>query len=276
MMIELAIGDAYGAAFEYAPTRMVREQNDLSAYRQHPGHGIAPGRYTDDAQMSIAVAEAMLSDEPWSRYLLAHHFVDAFKRDPREGYARGFYAFLEEVETADEFLDCIRPNSDKSGAAMRAVPIGLFSDPGTVIDRCTLQAKLTHDTPDGISAAVVASLLTHYFVYDLGPKSDATQFLSDFVPGPWQAPWVGKVGHKGIWSVHAAIWAIMSNDSLSQILKACIDYTGDVDTVATIALGAASFCTEVDNDLPDVLFEGLENDGFGLDYLRDLDRSLLD
>src|ERR1700722_10974607 len=93
MLLELAIGDAYGAGFEYAADRIVREKNDLSGYIQHPRHGIKPGCYTDDTQMSIAVAEAIVSDEPWTPQGLADRFVTSFKRDPREGYAGVFYAF---------------------------------------------------------------------------------------------------------------------------------------------------------------------------------------
>src|SRR5437764_14049243 len=83
MLVELAIGDAYGAGFEYAADSIVREKNNLSAYVQHPRHDIRPGCYTDDTQMSVAVAEAIVSDEPWTPATLAQRFVTAFKRDPR-------------------------------------------------------------------------------------------------------------------------------------------------------------------------------------------------
>ena len=76
-------------------------------------------------------------------------------------------------------------------------------------------------------------------------------------------------------SVHAALTAIMAHDSLSAILKTCIDFTGDVDTVATIALAAASCSDEVTQDLPSVLIDTLENDKYGLDYLRKLDAQLM-
>ncbi|MFG6099643.1 ADP-ribosylglycohydrolase family protein [Leptothoe sp. ISB3NOV94-8A] len=274
MLVELAIGDAYGAGFEYSPSSMIREQNDLSGYVQHPRHQIQPGYYTDDAQMSIAIAEAIVSGEPWTRENLAHYFVSAFKRDPREGYARGFYGFLQAINDGDEFLAKIRPHSDKSGAAMRAVPIGIFPTVKTVIERCKLQATLTHDTPDGINAAVAASLMSHYFIYQLGPKSELPQFIHKRVPGPWITPWQGKVGSKGMMSVHAALTAVMAHDSLSEILKTCIAFTGDVDTVATIALGAASCCQEVEQNIPPVLIETLENGDYGFDYLRHLDGQL--
>jgi ADP-ribosylglycohydrolase len=275
MLLELAIGDAYGAGFEYAADQVVRAKNDLSAYIQHPRHGIRPGCYTDDTQMSVAIAEAIVSDDPWIPEVLAQRFVAAFQRDPREGYAGGFYAFLQEVRDGAEFLARIRPDSDKSGAAMRAGPIGVYRPITEVIRRCTIQAGLTHNTPDGISAAVAAALMTHYFIYHLGPKSDLGAFLAAHVPGPWTTPWRGKVGAKGLMSVHAAASALMANSSMSSLLRACVAFTGDVDTVATIALAAGACSQEVAQDLPENFVSGLEHGRFGRDFLRELDRRLM-
>ena len=156
MLLELAVGDAYGAGFEYAPDRLVREQNTLAAYVRHPRHSIRAGCYTDDTQMSLAVAEAMVSGQEWTANLLADHFVNAFQRDPREGYASRFHQFLLEVKDGADFLAKIRADSDKSGAAMRACPIGVLRSTRTVIDRATLQARLPHNTEGGIRAAVAA------------------------------------------------------------------------------------------------------------------------
>ena len=100
----------------------------------------------------LAASPGIREVPPFSPATLARRFVAAFKRDPREGYARGFYQFLQEVEDEDDFLRRIRPDSDKSGAAMRACPIGVFPSVGTVIDRAESQAALTHDTAGGKSA----------------------------------------------------------------------------------------------------------------------------
>jgi ADP-ribosylglycohydrolase len=274
MLVELAIGDAYGAGFEYAADQIVRAQNDLSAYIQHPRHGIKPGCYTDDTQMSIAIAEAIISGDPWTPETLAQRFVTAFKRDPREGYAGSFYAFLQEVGDGTDFLARIHPDSDKSGAAMRACPIGVYRSVAEVIRLCTIQAALTHNTPDGINAAVAAALMTHYFIYRLGPKAELGAFLASHVPGSWTTPWRGKVGAKGMMSVHAAVSAVMVNNSMSSLLRACVALTGDVDTVATIALAAGACSEEVTQDLPTHLFSGLEQGPFGRDFLQELDQRL--
>src|SRR6185437_6460245 len=100
-------------------------------------------------------------DKPWQARMLAHRFVVAFQRDPREGYAQGFYHFLQTMRDGEQFLREIRPDSDKSGAAMRAAPIGIYPTIAQVVERCSVQAALTHNTPDGINAAVAAALMTH-------------------------------------------------------------------------------------------------------------------
>lgn len=276
MLVELAIGDAYGAGFEYTDAKVVRRENTLAGYFQHPRHlSIAPGCYTDDTQMTLAVAEALLSGQPWTPQLLADHFVRAFKRDPREGYAGRFYDFLCEIRDGEEFLAKIIPHSDKSGAAMRAAPLGVLPELREVVERTTLQARLTHDTADGINAAVAAALAVHYCLYHLGPCRALGQFIEAHVPGEWNAEWKGKVGAQGWMSTRAALTALMRNHSLSDLLRDCIAFTGDVDTVATIALAAASCSTEYQQDLPEHLVRQLENGPFGRDYLADLDRRLM-
>ncbi len=83
-----AYADAYGAGFEYADEMIVN--NDLSRYVEHPRFRLNPSSYTDDTQMSIAIAEIIVAQAPWTVEVLADSFVKAFKRDEREGYARSF------------------------------------------------------------------------------------------------------------------------------------------------------------------------------------------
>jgi ADP-ribosylglycohydrolase len=275
MLVELAIGDAYGAGFEYAPEDLVHSRNLGTHYVRHPRHATAPGCYTDDTQMSLALAEALVDNDPWTPLSLADRFVTAFRRDPREGYANHFYRLLKDTHSGAELLRRVQPASDRSGAAMRAAPLGVLPDVGEVKDRCRVQAALTHDTPDGIHAAQAAALATHYLLYRLGTKSQLGAFLEGQVPGRWSEPWKGKVGAKGWMSVCAAVTALRRNDRLSSLLRDCIAFTGDVDTVAAIALAAASCSPEFEPDLPAKLSVTLENGPYGRDYLAAVDRKLL-
>ncbi len=274
MLIEIAIGDAYGAAFEYVPRRHIERHNNLGGYARHPRHALEPGHYTDDTQMSLAVAEVLALGADWSREAFAERFVLAFKRDPREGYARGLYQFLQEVRDGADFLQRIRPDSDKSGGAMRACPVGLLPSTGQVTEVAGRQAAITHDTRDGVEAAVAAALAAHYFAYDLGPPGELPLFLADSVDARFGAPWAGEVGPKGWMSVRAAVTALARNESLAALLKDCVDFGGDVDTVAAIALGAASASRDYARDLPAALYDGLEGGPYGRRYLEGLDRAL--
>jgi ADP-ribosyl-[dinitrogen reductase] hydrolase len=276
MMVELAIGDAYGAGFEYAPADFVARHNTVERYVRHPTHtGIAPGAYTDDTQMTLAVAELLADGAEWTPLALAEKFVEVYQRDPRDGYAGGFHAFLRSVTSGREFLDRIHPDSDKSGAAMRVAPVGLLPSVAEVRHHAATQARVTHDTPAGIASAEAAALAVHYCHYALGPLADLPEWISDCVGMDWTRPWQGKVGSQGAMSVGAALATLTTATTMSDLLRRCVAHTGDVDTVATIALAAASRSTEVTPDLPAQLHDDLENGMYGRDYLRALDQRLL-
>lgn len=277
MLVELAIGDAYGAGFEYVDPDHRTGPNDLTGYVRHPGHfGLCPGKYTDDTQMSLAIAELIIENIEWIPLNIANKFVQVFKRNPRPGYAKGFYAFLQEIETGQEFIDKIVPNSNKSGGAMRATPCGLFNNVEEVIEKATIQCKVTHDTPEGIEAAVASALITHYFYKNIASKDELPNYLSTYLNSDfWQIRHEGSVGNRGLDSVNAALTSIMKYKYMSEILIDCVNWNGDVDTVACIALSAASFSEEIIQNLPNVLYNNLENGKFGKDYLTYLNIRLL-
>jgi ADP-ribosyl-[dinitrogen reductase] hydrolase len=275
MMIELAIGDAYGACFNSVEPAIVAATNDATSYRERGTHQrITEGHYGQHTQMSLAIAEAVLSKEKWTPKFLAGKFVEVFKRNPRE-YASRFYESLRSAKNGADFLARVPRDGDDSGAAIRAVPIGLHHDVREVIRRSTMQAKLTHDTENGTSAAVAAALLVHYFSRDVGPKKEAGQFIASHVEGKWDVPWEGKVGPKGPMSVRAAITAVIRAKTLRGLLKDCIAFTGNVSSVAAIALGAASMREGMEDNLHRHLHLYLEGEIYGSPYLEKLDRELM-
>lgn len=302
MMLEIAVGDAYGACFEGCDRKFVERNNDLTytnhprKLRKHPEEYqpslVPPGGYTDDTQMAIAIAEAMLDDdEPWDKVSLADRFVEVFHRDERRGYTPYFLHVLLNSRDGEELLSKIDGKSTKSGGAMRAGPIGLYPSFREVIQKAQIQASVTHDSWLGKNSAVGAALMTHYFYYNLGPKDQLSEWLREqyfgdslHTPEPFQVDgevvecWSPDAGRKvrvHAWDcLEAAIYAIESHDSLSKILWQTVQYTGDVDTVAAIAPGPASLCEEIDQDLPEDLVGNLEDRRYGKRYLQLLDSEL--
>lgn len=277
MLLECAIGDAYGLGFEYRDENL-RLNDPSKGYVSRDGKQWVLGHYSDDGQMSIGIAELLVEGKLWEPLNIATKFVEVFKRDPIHGYARGFFDFLNQVRNGQEFLARIRPGSDKSGAAMRATPLGVLASKDKVIEYAIIQGKLTHDTPDGLRSACAAALTTHYFLHEKGMPLYLPKYIAENVGHgdyEWDQPYEGKVGSKGHMSVRAAITAIASTTSMTECLKRCIAFGGDVDTVATIAMAAASCCEIYTKDLPPVLFYMLRNDKYGRTYLEELDKKLM-
>lgn len=286
MLVEMAVFDAYGAGFEFVHSEFLQEHHKMGHYVQHPRHKrVKPGMYTDDTQMAIALAELLINrgkPEEWNLLDVAHAFVKTFKRDPREGYSEGFFLLLRRVSTnpswdgAKEFLSKIQPHSSKNGGAMRAGPIGLLPNIRRVEDIAMFQASLTHATRVGMGAAAAAALMVHYFHYGLGAKKDLPEWLDAQVPGfHWDQPYQEVVGTRATDAVSAALWAIVRSDTLTDVLRLCVGYGGDTDTVAAIAACAASRSDEIAQFLPVGLHKGLENGKYGREFLADLDANLL-
>jgi ADP-ribosyl-[dinitrogen reductase] hydrolase len=280
MLLECAVSDAYGAGFEFNQSAYEANRNDLGDYVRHMGHpGLLPGMYTDDTQMSIALAELMLAERSWNPIRIATAFLAAFKRDQRKGYARRFQGFLESVDSGEEFVAQILPNSDRSGSSMRSAVLGMYGNTEEVYEKCQMQAKLTHDTPNGIASALMVAFSSHFFYHCIDEKANLLKWLSNQLGDHWKYPhteWTGKVGVVGVECVRAALTALMRNTKMSTLLVDCVSFTGDVDTVAAIAGSIGSVCDEIEQDIPQHLIDKLENGSFGKDYLIALDKMMSD
>ena len=275
LLLAVGIGDAYGSGFEFAPAEEVARHNDGRHYHPKPSNGTRPGRYTDDTQMSLALAEALIARDPWTPLTLASRFVEVYHRDPRPGYARGFESVLKQCKNGEDLLRLLKPDSDRNGAAMRSIPLGILPTVARVREFARIQAQITHNTLGGIASSQAAALMAHYGLRRRGRLGALPRFLTAQGPGyPWREPWSGPVPVHGISTVHAALTALIRNRSLTGLLKDCIAFTGDTDSVAAIALGAACCYPEYRRDLSPKLIDNLEDGPYGRSYLLEISRKL--
>lgn len=256
MLLRIAQGDAYGAAFEYVkPNNQTPqwmkdvEELKFTQYHKHPTHSLAAGRYTDDTQMSIAIAEVLINNKPphIKTIEFAKAFFDTFKRDRRDGYSRGFQAILEASTSPEDMLARLEPKSDKNGAAMRSVPIGVIEDICDLLFVAEKQAMITHNTPGGIISSQAVALMSHYALYEDAPLSDMVEYINtvDFnygvgikQPSSWNKPVQGD--QVGLQTAHAVCILLAEENSLLKIMRRLISWGGDTDSVAAIAWGIAS------------------------------------
>ncbi len=293
MLLRIAQGDAYCMATEmlrtYEAASIVPAALEFKHYLPHPSFGIQAGCYTDDTQMSVAMVELLLDGHPTrienDQKLYAEYFLRAFKRDPRKGYSKSFQTFFETCETADQFLQDIRPDSTKNGAAMRAVPLGILPDRMSVWKAAYVNASLTHNTRQGIFSSQAIALISHQALYTDKSFVDIAADLAavfdeyeDVFLKPWAGEVVGHTRNDG-WDVSVnTVWAVMTllkeERYLLGILERIIRWGGDTDTVAAIAWGIAS-CRMTEHP-PIFMDRDLEPGGnYGAQFLYELGDNLM-
>ncbi|MBX3192495.1 MAG: ADP-ribosylglycohydrolase family protein [Labilithrix sp.] len=165
-ILGLAIGDALGHPTEFVSSvRAIRERwgeggvTDLLPSGRHPA-----GTFTDDTQMAICVARALVRagraplDDLMT--ILGEEFV-AWSRSRENNRAPGGTCLsgCRALASGAPWRDAGVRDSKGCGAAMRAAPVGLYfaSDVDKMIAIAAAQSSLTHRHPTGIASSVAAA-----------------------------------------------------------------------------------------------------------------------
>lgn len=268
----MAVADAYAIAFEF-----VKEPkdhglaNDLNTFQQNPRYSdLLPSLHTDDTQRSIATANWLINSklgggngDPY-RYIF--YIMEEFHNHPRAGWSKNFQSLLKSTEgsTPKELISRITNKADSNGSIMGVLPCGYLSDPVEVRMLATIQAITTHSVMTAPYAQMLA-MAAHFFIHGHGSLSDLIDYL-DFecqegepVAGLRDYILIGPVPMDARTSAYAALTLLQDSKSLREILWRAVDLRGDTDSVAALAVGLGACCEEIENDLPEVLINGVEN-----------------
>lgn len=259
LLVRIAMADAYGMGAEYLKPEdapVLQEVLKFERYVRHPRHSSGAGKYTDDTEMSIANARVLLDHKPpYSRLDFANMYVNEFAYGGRrKGYSQGFQAVLERVRSGEELLATVKADSEKNGAAMRAVPFGVIPEISLALDATTVSAEVTHATNVGRFSARAITTAAHFAMHSDRPLSEIRSYVhlyayepdklafADALRRPWAGDPVvgGHFGPVGITTVMAVLTLVESETSLIGILRKACEWGGDVDSVAAIAWGIAS------------------------------------
>ncbi len=304
MALYTGIADAWAFPAEYIKLpehqsiidRLIRFQE----YCDHPIYPIGAGRYTDDTEMTVANMKVLTyQDGPYKPIVFANAYVEEFLQGgSRKGYSRGFQAILEKVNTGEQLIKLLKTDSVGNGAAMRAHPIGVLKNISDVLEVATIQASVTHNTPDGLFSARAIALISHYAHYvdeplhswrlldyclSHLPKEDIDRFGYIFrTSREFRPVKATKSQSVAVDTVHAVLDLLIcyANFPLRAILKEIIFLGGDTDTVAAITLGIIS-CRKQDpfeSGLPPFMFVDLEGGDrkTGAKYLIDVGKRFME
>lgn len=306
------LGDALGMPVEGWPADRIRdvfgEVRDILPAR------LGRGTFTDDTQMTAALAEALV-DIPSLRSPDPDPFARSFARrfDPKRGYGANTGRILSEIRGGRPWSDAVATHSlpggsFANGAAMRVAPAALAAYPsGLEAGRlAVVQALPTgHSHPEGLfGAALQAVAVSEALRTD--PKNierdrpgfvhriirAATEVAGPGAPPPAFHPALELLrdrsppsaetvrhrigaGVRAAESVPAAIWAFLSSpDSPEEVLVRAVGLGEDTDTVAAMA-GALAGALNGARALPARWVEVLEDGPCGRSHLLELADALL-
>jgi poly(ADP-ribose) glycohydrolase ARH3 len=148
------VGDALGMPYEGAPRRSIPAVLEMEDAR------LGRGTYTDDTQMTIALAESLLRCDVVEENDLARTFL--MRCDRRRGYGAGTLQVLELWQRGEPVERAAQrvfggAGSFGNGAAMRVAPVAVrfAGDAALLATQATRSARITHAHPLGVDGAVV-------------------------------------------------------------------------------------------------------------------------
>lgn len=252
-VLGLAYGDALGAPYEFGH-RALRAEEEPRPCGGGPA-GAAPGEWSDDTAMAIAVAQGLAAgSEPEERLdAIAARFLDWYDADPA-GAGHQTRAVLAAVATREHPGPAMRaeaaayarahPHAAGNGALMRTAPVALahLDDRLACADAARAVAGLTHADPQAQDSCVLwtETIRVAITTGDL----DITAGL-DLVDGQWRDHLaeaatgdLGRFSPNGwaVRTVQVAYGAILrAGGDFDEALATVIRVGDDTDTTAAVA-----------------------------------------
>lgn len=181
----LAIGDALGRLTEFLTLPQIKATFGKVGIRDLP----EPALFTDDTQMSIAIAEALIkADEKDLEAIMAavrEEFIK-WSDSPENNRAPGGTCLqgIANLKRGVPWTLSGVENSKGCGSAMRAAPIGYFyqNDPEKLKEIAHVTGICTHGHPTGDAACIGAAYLVK-LALDGTPPSEMVDRLLSFTCG---------------------------------------------------------------------------------------------
>lgn len=173
MVYGLALGDALGAPVEFWELKGIRERYGPDGIQELP----APALFSDDTQMTLAVAEALIAaghqDLGGIMEAISQEFV-AWLRSPENDRSPGGACLYgaRQLEAGVPWWKSGKPNSKGCGAAMRVAPIGFLyqHDLAKLRQVAAASALITHHHPAAQLGAVAAAFLAKLALDRVAPE----------------------------------------------------------------------------------------------------------
>ena len=247
-----AIGDALGLGTEFMSRDEVKQNypDGLSKYSQI---GAESGRWTDDTDMMLCIARAIISDKRIEPKTVVQNFKEWYNSSPIDiGATTAIILSLFEYdespyEIAQMMWERTGRNNAANGGVMRTSIVGLWNE--NVAENAERICRLTHADPRCIGSCVIISELINSLVWQdmelsyvellqIGDKYDSrikpylerarNGLLEDFELDDEQT-----MGYT-LKTMGCAIWCLYHVTSFKDGLLKVVNAGGDADTNAAV------------------------------------------
>jgi len=269
-LLGLAIGDALGAAVEF---KRPGTFDPVTGFRAGGPHGLAPGEWTDDTSMALALADSIAS-VGWDLRDQATRYVRWMRKGDYSVTGRCFDigcttgTALVEFERSGNPLTCgdVIDRSSGNGSIMRLAPVPiryhslLSEDIRQLAELAAESSLVTHASPKCLSACrylglVLAGLITGTDKEEvLSPSWPMLQELCDHsrlhpdieeVAGgsfrTRQPPQIKGSGYV-VRSLEAALWAFHHTSDFESAVLAAVNLGDDADSTGAVCGQLAGAC----------------------------------
>jgi ADP-ribosyl-[dinitrogen reductase] hydrolase len=236
----LALGDALGATVEFMTPGEIRAERGV--HRDVVGGGwlrLRPGAVTDDTEMSLCIARAVVASGRWDLSAIAGAFAAWLRAGPADvgsTVRKGIRRYMLEGTLAGP------PNDGDAGngAAMRMVPVALatLADGALLERRAVEQARLTHHHRLSDAACVHVGELVHLAC--LGRSKARLRRASEALSARERAfriddRYDGLATGYVVDTLRTVLHFFAATDGFEECLVAVVNQGGDADTTGAIA-----------------------------------------
>ncbi|WP_343636230.1 ADP-ribosylglycohydrolase family protein [Fluviicola sp.] len=316
LFLGVAIGDAYGAGLEFQDRNWIREHVDFTEFVNKRmdirsdkielfTRDYKAWDYTDDAEMTIAVAKAMMSEQPFTEDLLVNFFSEEYNLTfLKRGYKRNGHGAMRWYFSGEKSIEEIKSfQKDKkypgNAPPMRAIPLA-FAPEDRIDLYAAINANCTHPHPLAVASSIlVARAAQGFLLKDIQPEqliAYCLQFINepetiallkkaDQLPGPENLqegdyeilcgpqpiredqflPGICGLPSNAMQTAVCVLYVLKHAKTSFEALKYSVNIGGDVDSLASICTGILAGKYGI-GDIPEYMIHSVE----GKEYVQEV------
>lgn len=249
-LIGLAVGDAVGTTLEFRARDSYAPLTDMVGGGPF---GLAPGEWTDDTAMALALAESLKQHREFDPIDLMTRFVSWRNKGTYSCTGRCFdigitvsQALRRWERTGDAIAGSTDPATAGNGSLMRLGPVAVrhWRNRDELRRIAAEQSRTTHGAPEAVSACVgFAETLAD--AIEGQPRSYVLRerrglyagAVDAIMAGSWRGKMRNEIQSSGYvaHSLEAALWSVARTSDYRSAVLTAANLGGDADTTAAIA-----------------------------------------